>query len=264
MTAPIQFGIATSVLREHPVSDALEGIARAGYAAAEIWVWHLERFDERPRDLARLARELDLQLTLHAPTADLNLTSTNLEIAQVSREQIARSLETAVALDAQVVTVHPGRKSAPRDDPEAVWARLVDWAVELDEAAAQLGVQVGLELMEDLPLEVFKTPADARRLMALPLQWTALTVDLAHLNTLGHPPTLLAELDPAWIAHVHLSDNAPHRVHLPLGDGEMDLGAVLEAVQGVYTGLVSLEGSIPGQGEALLARNLAYLRKLGY
>ncbi len=62
---------------------------------------------------------------------------------------------------------------------------------------------------------------------------------------------------------MHLSDNAPHRVHLPLGDGLMDLGVVLETVQRVYSGLVSLEGSIPGQGDALLARNMGYLRKLG-
>jgi sugar phosphate isomerase/epimerase len=100
--------------------------------------------------------------------------------------------------------------------------------------------------------------------MALPLKYTGLTVDLAHLNTLGDPVGLFAELDPAWIAHMHLSDNAPHRVHLPLGDGLMDLGAVLEAVQGVYSGLVSLEGSVPGKGEGLLVRNLAYLHKLGY
>ncbi len=187
MTAALRFGIATPVLREHPVAYALERIVRAGYAAAEVWGWHLERFAERPQDLAELARDLGLQLTFHAPTADLNPTSSNADIALISRAQIARSLETAVALGARMVTVHPGRKTVPREDPETVWERLAAWVLDLDEWAGVQGVQVGLELMEDLPLEIFKTPADGRRLMALPLQHTALTVDLAHLNTLGDP-----------------------------------------------------------------------------
>jgi sugar phosphate isomerase/epimerase len=91
-----------------------------------------------------------------------------------------------------------------------------------------------------------------------------LTVDIAHMNTHGDPLTFLQALDPVWIYHVHLSDNAPHRVHLPLGDGEMELGVVLEAVAKVYQGIVSIEGSMLGQGEFLLQRNRDYLRKLGF
>ena len=107
-------------------------------------------------------------------------------------------------------------------------------------------------------------PADAARLMAEPWQAVGLTVDLAHLNTHGDPAELLSALQPGWITHVHLSDNAPHRVHLPLGAGAMDLAAALAAVAQVYEGVVSIEGSIPGEGDRLLHENMAYLRGLGY
>ena len=260
----MKFGISTTVLREHPVAYALDQIARAGYRSAEVWLWHLERTGEDPRLLARQARSLDLALTLHAPSADLNPTSTNLPIAGESRRQIAASLEVAAQLEARAVAVHPGRKTVSRSDPEKVWSQLMDWLGNLDDQATRLGLRIGLELMEKLPLEIFMLPADAARLMSTSWRSLGLTVDLAHLNTHGDPPELLADLAPSWITHVHLSDNAPSHVHLPLGAGTMDLGAALAAVARVYDGFVSIEGSTPGRGETLLVNNKAYLRKLGY
>ncbi len=260
----MKIGISTTVLREHSVAYALDQIARAGYRSAEVWLWHLERTGEDPRSLARQARTLNLALTFHAPSADLNPTSSNLPIAQESRRQIAASLEVAARLEAQAVAVHPGRKTGSRTDPARVWEQLLAWVAELDEQAVRLGLQVGLELMEKMPLEVFMLPDDAARLMAEPWRAVGLTVDLAHLNTHGDPVTLLSALQADWITHVHLSDNAPHQVHLPLGAGTMDLAAALAAVAQVYAGLVSIEGSVPGAGERLLAANMAYLREIGF
>ena len=144
------------------------------------------------------------------------------------------------------------------------WSRLQDWVGALDRKSQVLGLRIGLELMEKLPLEIFMVPEDAAALLSLPLRQVGLTVDIAHMNTHGDPLTLLGALDPAWIWHVHLSDNAPHRVHLPLGEGQMDLGAVLKALEEVYAGIVSIEGSVPEEGEMLLARNMDYLNALGW
>ena len=82
------------------------------------------------------------------------------------------------------------------------------------------------------------------------------------------PASLLRKMplssEPEWIVHVHLSDNAPWRVHLPLGEGQMDIGAALEDLAQRYQGIVSIEGSQPGEAESLLARNQDYLHKLGW
>jgi hypothetical protein len=43
----IQFGISTTVLREHPVSYSLEEIACVGDQAVEVWLWHLKHWDEK-------------------------------------------------------------------------------------------------------------------------------------------------------------------------------------------------------------------------
>lgn len=262
---PLRFGMSTTVLREHTVAHALRRIAGVGYASAEIWLWHMEQQAERPEGLGRLARELGLALTVHAPAGeDVNPTDTDPALAAHSRRRIETAFQTAAALGARLVVVHPGRRSGEAHPPPAAWEALLGWAAELDRLADRLQLTVGLELMENLPLEIFCRPEDAVRLMAHPFERLKLTVDLAHLNTHGDPPALLEQIQPAWIAHAHLSDNAPHRVHLPLGEGEMDVASALAALEQRYDGLVSIEGSIPGEGEMVLKRSLTYLRKLGF
>jgi hypothetical protein len=47
MRSKLQFGIPTTVLREHSFSYALEEIAHFGYQSAEVWLWHLKHWDEK-------------------------------------------------------------------------------------------------------------------------------------------------------------------------------------------------------------------------
>ncbi len=263
MAATVKIGISSTVLREHPVSYALDQIAAAGYHSAEIWLWHLEQSGEQPGPLAQQARALGLALTVHAPTTGVNALSVDSQTADPSQNRILAAMETAADLEASVIVVHPGALDEPGLSTEAFWERLLAWAGALDERAVALGIEVGLELMEKLPDEVFCLPADAARLMVPGYRVLGLTVDLAHAHTHMPPPDFLARLDPAWIRHVHLSDSGPEKVHMPLGEGEMDIERALRALPESYDGLVSIEGSIPGRGEELLARNIDFLRGLG-
>ena len=264
MDKTLSFGISTTVLREHPVSYALEKIARAGYSSAEIWLWHLEDWDEGSQAIKRRADELGLKLTMHAPAEGLNPISVDSEMAATSRRRIEESLRIAVELGVKVVAVHPGRRDSPDEAVDDAWVRMLDWIAELDFMASRLGLYIGLELMEKLPLEIFMTPRDAAWLMKMPLNNVSITLDIAHMNTHKNPLDFLAQIEPGWIKHVHLADNAPRRVHLPLGDGQIDIGVVLTELAKIYRGIVSIEGSIPGQGETLLAGNMSTLRKLGW
>ena len=264
MANTLKFGISTTVLREHPISYALEQIASAGYRSAEVWPWHLERWNENPNLLGRKARELELTLTMHAPANELNPITKEKDAARQAQGSIAASLELATKLEVEVVAVHPGRRSSDREPVDEVWERLFAWVYELDKLAERLGLKIGIELMEIRPLEIFMLPSDAARLMNISFKHIGLTVDIAHMNTHMDPVKFLKALDPVWIKHAHLSDNAPRRVHLPLGNGDIDLSAVLDYLERIYSGVVSIEGSIPGQGEVLIKRNMSYLNKLGW
>lgn len=264
MPGQLQIGSSTTFLKDHHVSEALERIARSGYDSAEIWIEHLELTGESSTELARRARDLGLVVTVHAASYDLNPTSSNQGIARESRRQIDASLATAASLGARLVVVHPGRRSSSRDKWEHFWPELIDWVGELDEVADNYGIIVALELMENRPKEIFMLPEHAARLMESSWRQIKLTIDVAHMNTHGDPVEFLHDLDPDWIAHVHLSDNADWQTHLPLGRGDMDIPAVLNALQDLYSGIASIEGYVLGAGDSLLKDNMAYLRHHGF
>ena len=264
MSNNLIFGVSTTILREHPVSYALEKIALAGYGSAELWPWHLEKWTEPLYEIRTHLEKLELKLTIHTFTGERNPLSLDVYESRQARRRVAASFQLAVDLGANLVVVHPGQRDGESDPADDAWDRLLDWVHELDDLAALYGISVGIELMELKPFEFFMLPTDAKRLMSTGHQNTGLTVDLAHLNTLGNPIDFLEQLHSGWISHVHLSDNAPHRVHLPLGTGQMDIGGILLALADRYSGLVSIEGSVPEMGLRLLEQNYSYLEKLGF
>lgn len=261
---PLPLGAATLFYKEQTVSEALEGIARHGFDSAEVWIEHLSHSGESPGEIVQRAKELNLLLTAHATSYDLNTLSTNLGISEESRAQVEGSLQAAAELGARVLVVHPGRRSSTRDRKQDFWPALIAWAEQVDRLAEKLGVRVGMELMEKRPKEIFMLPEDARRFMEHGWSQTGLTIDTAHMNTHEDPLQFLRQLEPEWIAHVHLSDNNAERTHVPLGQGEIDLPALLTALRAEYAGIVSLEGYVPGRGDEVLSQNMDYLRKIGF
>ena len=255
------FGASSYFLKERSVTEALDVIARLGYASAEIWMEHYWSAGQRPATIARHARKLGLNLTVHAASYDVNCISTNLGIRRESRRQVRSSLHLAAALGASVVVVHPGELSSTRADRSEAWQALEELVAMLDDWADEEGLCVGIENMEKKKDEIFLLPQDLARLFARPRRHVRLTLDLAHTRTLMDPLSYLKQIKPDWICHVHLSDNAPASTHLPLGRGHLPVTEVLKALGRVYHGIVSLEGYTPGEGEKLLSENMAYLRR---
>ena len=260
----MRFGASTYFLRERSVTEALEEIARLGYASAEIWMEHYWSARQRPRTIARRARALGLNLTLHAASHDVNIISANTGIRRESRQQIKTGIELAAALGASIVVVHPGTLSSARGDVGQAWLRLEEVVGLLDHWALERGLWIGLENMEKRSGEIFMIPQDISRIFSHPWKRTRLTLDLAHTQTHMAPSAFLAQVRPEWIGHVHLSDNSPSKTHLPFGHGQLPVPEVLRALEKVYEGIVSLEGYVPGEGESLLAHNMAYLRTHGF
>jgi sugar phosphate isomerase/epimerase len=255
------FGASTYFLKERPVTGALDVIARLGYGSAEIWMEHYGSAGQRPTTIARRARTLGLNLTVHAASYDVNCISTNPGIRRESRRQVRSSLKLGAALGARVVVVHPGGLSSARDDRSEAWQALEEMVSLLDDWADEEGVPVGIENMEKKTDQILLLPQDLARLFARPWRHVRLTLDVAHTQTLMDPLSYLKQIKGEWIGHVHLSDNTPAATHLPLGKGDLAVPKVLKALGRVYDGTVSLEGYSPGEGERLLAENMAYLRK---
>ncbi len=259
----MRFGTSSWFFQEYSVVEALEHIRDAGFSVAEIWMEHLWNSGESPEHIAEYARKSGLELTLHSASYDVNITSTNTGIRKESLRQVEQSIVTAKRLGVQTVVVHPGRLTSSKEDVDSCWPRLEEAFSLIDRWACRENVMVGIEAMEKRPKEIYMLPEHIERMMGMGLSKLGVTLDIAHTFTHGKPVEYIQQLRKDWIVHAHLSDGSRKVTHLPLGQGEIDLPAALQALQQLYNGRVVIEGCVPLQGRETVRSNQAYLQRQG-
>ncbi len=261
-----KFAPATRLLWRAGVLGALEAIAEAGFLAAEVWASHIVDSRVSPRLLKTQAEQLGLKLSLHAPSYDLNPLSSNAEIRSLSRRLVLDSLETAARLEAKTVVVHPGALSSSTDDPEDYWHRLEEYVVQLDAKATHLGLTVAIEGMEKKKLQFITGMPSLERLGQLlesvGARHVGICLDIAHAGTIGDPEEFLARVP--QIVHGHLSDTSEEKTHALLGEGRLDLGAIIpKLLQKLEdtNGLIAIEGRLASDEPRAIAVAAEFLRQ---
>jgi sugar phosphate isomerase/epimerase len=260
----MRFGASSWFFQEYSVSKALTYILECGFQAAEIWMEHLWSTEESPEEIARHARDLDMELTLHSTSYDLNIISTNPGIRHESLRQVKQSIVLAKRLDAKLVVVHPGRLSSSKGDVEKGWTVLQDTFALINTWAQRQNLLVGIEAMEKQPGQLYMLPEHVHQMVNRGWTNLGLTLDIAHTFTHMDPVKYIRQLDRQWIAHVHLSDGSRRSTHLPLGQGEINIDAALRELHTIYDGLVILEGVVLSHGQDIVSHNRTYLQKLGW
>jgi sugar phosphate isomerase/epimerase len=241
-----RFAPATRLLWHSGVLGALDMIRQAGFGASEVWAQHLWESNVTPEEVYAKANNLELRVSLHAPSYDLNPLSSNPEIRAISRHQVLASLETAARIGANMVVVHPGHLSSTTDDVEVYWERLEDFVHDLNSSAAMLGVQVGIEGMEKKKLQFVTDLESLARLAGIlekhNLEHIGITLDIAHAGTLGEPQAFI-EHTPSVI-HAHLSDSSPGKTHALLNEGDLGLKKLVPKLLSRFDGLIAIEGRL--------------------
>lgn len=247
--------LSAPLLWAHPTTEILDVAHDLGYDGVELWVYQLRREESDPAALAARIRELGLEVTVHALSWDLNLTSRVETIEAASMAALRQSVDLAAALGASLVVMHPGHTTAPQDDGETYWPALVTAVRTVADHAASFKMRVGVEHMEARQTEFVVLPEHANRLVedvGRPNVGTVL--DVAHIPWGQDEVEFIAQLD--HIIHVHLSDADESHLHLPLGQGERDLVRVLAALHG-HRGAIALEGFSISAGVELARWNKA-------
>jgi sugar phosphate isomerase/epimerase len=260
-----QFAPATRLLWSSGILGALEGIAKAGFQAAEVWTSHITDSAVPPFLVKKHAKELGLQLSLHAPSYDLNPLSSNPEIRSLSRRLVLDSLEIAAQLEAKIAVVHPGALSSTTDDPEDYWRKLEEFALQLDARATRLGLTVAIEAMEKKKLQFVTNIPSLERLASLlesiQARHVGICLDIAHAGTIGDPEEFLARVP--RVVHVHLSDTSEEKTHALLGEGRLALPKIipqlLEKMQN-STGFIVIEGRLASDEPRAIAVAAQYLQ----
>jgi sugar phosphate isomerase/epimerase len=257
------FHPASVLMWSRSVGEFLEAAARRGFASAEVWAQHLARSGESAEAVRRRADDLELGLTVHAVSYDLNPLSQNPEIRAVSRRQIVRSLEDAAAMRARVVVVHPGHLSSSTDDPEDYWPDLIDLSTELETRAQEFDVRVGIEGMERKINQFFVEPQALNRLAdemeRSAMDRLGLVCDMAHLATFTDPIAAFATV--RRVVHVHLSDgDPPTATHRPMGLGRLPYQDMILAALASGARTIAIEGRWRADEEHALDRAAEVLR----
>lgn len=239
--------------------EALRGIAKAGYAGAEILAdqphWRPEA--SSPALISRLRAVLDetnLRLSnINAntanclwdtpppePTFEPSLSHADPDV-RARRLAFSRSaVDLAVAVGAPCVSVTSGRTQADVP-PERGVEHFATALRALCEYAADCGVRIGIEYEPALLVE---RALEVRDLIAQ-VDHPALGVnlDIGHAVCIGEDPVESIELLAGRIWNVHVEDirGGKHHHRIP-GDGDLDFGRIFRALRAVnFVGGVTVE-----------------------
>lgn len=228
----------------------------------EFDVTYVELVDEsqhalnrkRANALKKIARENDLEFTVHAPFADINIASPNPVLRRVMLKRLKKSLNYAHQLRCRQWIFHSGWKSGLSE-----FYPNLDWQLNLRSARTllRLSKKLGLEISIENTPEPFHFLV--KRMQDFALFYSELgsnmdlgiTLDIAHANTNNQVFGFIEKFADK-IAHVHISDNdGKYDSHKGIGYGKIDWEAVAKALTGInFRGLVMLE-SIDHVGESL-------------
>lgn len=220
-----------------------DGIAQvaagAGLEGVELWAetpWYWEG----GRQTEEIRRALKgLEITLHAPVMDLNPTSYNDLVCRATLEESLRAIDLAAFLGADLVTIHPGRRTAKRPPREAEREKLRRYLEVCLEEAEEKRIPLAIENLEPLPWNICAEPEEMSRFLdEFPL--LGMTLDISHAAPPISRAIAFAETLGDRIQNVHVSATRGEARHLPSNDGSVD--EVLVALQDIgYDGPLTLE-----------------------
>lgn len=188
-------------------------------------------------------------------------------VSAVGRERrtdlLRRAVRVAADLGAEAVSFWSGTLPEGTDERTG-WLRLVDGVAPVLEEAERLGVRLAFEPEPGMFVDTLDGVLELRSRLGDP-EPLGVTLDVGHCvcNEPRSAPETVRAAGPL-LANVQVDDMRPGvHEHLELGEGEIDLPAVLGAlVDAGYTGLASME--LPRHGHAapaVAARSMAALRR---
>ncbi len=269
----LRFAYNTNGTANHRLDDALGLIADSGYdgVALTLDIHHLDPFAESfgadLRALAARLRTLGLGCVVETgarflldPRAKHEPTLVSADAAGRARrvEFLTRALRVVAETQGEAMSFWAGVPKPGVDHEQARdWLR--DGIVQVVRAAEDFGVTAALEPEPGMLVET----ADDWRALAIP--GLKLALDTGHCLVTGErDPADAVRAFAADLGTVALEDmQRGVHVHLPFGEGDMDVPAVLKALREIgYAKLVCVELSRDShRADSMVPAALAYLRR---
>ncbi|MDD1695394.1 MAG: sugar phosphate isomerase/epimerase [Methanoregula sp.] len=241
----VSFSVSSMFFHEYKVSEIFSFVSRTGLDGMEFWLEtpHFWLRDMPVDDVISSKKDHPgiAALTVHSPILDLNPCSINPEVARISVEYAVRSLSIASQLGSDVLTVHPGRRTAKRPPSAADYDRFDYYISMLRDAAKRDSLKICMENMEPIVNSLLCTPERMRRLLDEE-PWLFFTFDVAHAMAKSETEAIrYIELCHDRLVNVHISRFDKDRAHFPL-DRHPSMARVMESLKDHhFNGSLTLE-----------------------
>ncbi|HTN69902.1 MAG TPA: sugar phosphate isomerase/epimerase family protein [Methylomirabilota bacterium] len=252
----METAISSLLFKSHPLGEVIDLARDQGVSWLEVWTEHFWRDDKG--DLIQKLRRSGLNLSVHGPIGDLNITSSNLGIREESIRQVFQGVEEAAAMGAQVITVHPGYLTGRQDGEDSIWDLQIEALTRIARRGKELGIIVAMETMEKRNKEVVIHPEIANQIIdAVNMDNFGVTFDVSHAHTVMDVVEFIRTL--RKISHIHISDTKDGKVHVLMGQGEIAFAPVLQALKQKYNGALVIEGWNPKDEMGMVQKSTAFL-----
>jgi sugar phosphate isomerase/epimerase len=187
---------------------------------------------KRVATLKEAAKSHDLEYSLHAPFADINIASPSKSMLAASMKRLRQSMAYASAIDAKVWVFHPGAKTGiGQFYPGADWKQNSQSIGQLYAAAEEYGLNIALE---NLPAKYYffmSKPEEFTRFYRETGLPVGIVMDIGHANLEGQIEPFFKLLSDK-IVHIHASDNdGSDDQHLGVGQGKIDYDSFAQTLK---------------------------------
>ncbi|MER2111768.1 MAG: TIM barrel protein [Solibacillus isronensis] len=248
---------STTLFWGQPLETIFQKVQDAELQGIELWMEQMQLENWSLPKIEQLMQQYNLAVSIHARSWDLNLASLNEEIRNASVHEIMNALYISKALNCPSVTIHPGRKMIA-SHPSIFYEQAMDKSLKtLYKASKKIGVSISLELLEELPKELYFEPEALNRLLEKYPSFKT-TFDIAHIGLQDNIEEKLCQLHN--IDKIHISDATEQKFHVALGTGQLRLPKTLWHRIEEQNVPVVLEGLC--YDDTMFTQHLNYLKKL--
>ncbi|EHQ35782.1 Xylose isomerase domain-containing protein TIM barrel [Methanoplanus limicola DSM 2279] len=240
-----KYSVSSMFFHEFRVDEIFKYAWDAGCTSVEFWL-ETPDFWLNGMDTDKLLRIMEnfpglLPVTMHAPVLDLNPCSINPFVVEASVRSTVLALKTAEKCKAEIITIHPGRRTAKRPAGKRDYKRFENYINIIKEESEHLKVKVCIENMEQKVNSLFYQPEMVHKLLNEE-EWLYFTLDTAHALVSGEERlNKFIDLNFDRIANIHLSTVNNSGRHLPVS-GDVRISNFLEKISGFgYDGHITLE-----------------------
>jgi sugar phosphate isomerase/epimerase len=254
----MQPAISSLLFKSHPLTRVLDLARDFDISWLEVWSEHFWR-DDDGRLMQKIQRS-GLTISVHGPTGDINITSSNPGIREESLKQVLQGVEEAARMGARVITIHPGYLTGRQDESDSIRDLQIEAFTRVAKRGKDLGILIAMETMEKKAKEVVIRPDLANEIIdAVNMNNFGITFDISHAHTVMDVVEFIHGL--RRIVHIHISDTKSGKVHVQMGEGEIAFGPVLQALKEKYDGALVIEGWNSKDEMGMVDKSTSFLRK---